>query len=144
MSWAWLLRPLLLVALCCLCTGTVIARGQFDSWTTEDGLPQNSINAILQTRDGYLWLATYGGLVRYDGVQFTSFTKGNTKGLNSNRVVSLMEAGDGALWIGTEDGGVSRLKDGAFTPYTTSDGLPEANIWGFVTDDQNPLLVVTQ
>jgi ligand-binding sensor domain-containing protein len=101
------------------------AGGRFDTWTTEDGLPQNSINAILQTSDGYIWLATYGGLVRYDGVQFTTFTKGNTKGLNSNRILCLMEAGDGALWIGTEDGGISAFRNGAFTAYTTADGLPE-------------------
>ncbi len=46
---------------------------QFDRWTTDDGLPQNAINAILQTQDGYLWLATFDGLVRFDGLQFTVF-----------------------------------------------------------------------
>ena len=49
------------------------AQHQFDSWTTENGLPQNSINDILQTRDGYLWLATNGGLVRFDGARFVVF-----------------------------------------------------------------------
>src|SRR5262245_55124617 len=48
---------------------------QYDSWTTDNGLPQNSVNDILQTRDGYLWLATYGGLVRFDGVRFAVFDR---------------------------------------------------------------------
>ena len=44
------------------------AQHRLDSWTTENGLPQNSVNDILQTHDGYLWLATFGGLVRFDGI----------------------------------------------------------------------------
>ena len=51
------------------------AQHLFDSWTTENGLPQNSVNDILQTRDGYLWLATHGGLVRFDGVRFVVFDR---------------------------------------------------------------------
>ena len=46
-----------------------------DSWTTANGLPQNSVNDIVQTRDGYIWLATFGGLVRFDGVRFTVFSQ---------------------------------------------------------------------
>src|SRR5271165_587698 len=48
------------------------------SWQTEEGLPQNSVTALVQTRDGYLWLGTYGGLVRFDGVRFTVFDSDNT------------------------------------------------------------------
>jgi ligand-binding sensor domain-containing protein len=91
------MRALLVAALCCLCRSPALGSGRFVNWTTEDGLPQNSVNAILQTQDGYIWLATFGGLVRYDGVQFTIFTKGNTKGLNSNRILCLIETPDGAL-----------------------------------------------
>src|SRR5262245_57608165 len=58
-------------------------------WTTEDGLPQNSVNAIVQSRDGYLWLATFGGLARFDGVRFTIFNSANTPGLKSNRITAL-------------------------------------------------------
>ncbi len=44
-----------------------------DNWSSEDGLPQNTVNVILQTRDGYLWLGTQGGLARFDGVRFKVF-----------------------------------------------------------------------
>src|SRR5205823_7291917 len=50
------------------------------SWGTADGLPQNSVTAIVQARDGYLWLGTFGGLVRFDGHAFTVFDPGNTPG----------------------------------------------------------------
>jgi ligand-binding sensor domain-containing protein len=97
---------------------------RFDVWNTENGLPQNSVNAIVQTRDGYLWLATMDGLARFDGVRFTVFSMANTAGIKSNRLIALCVDDAGVLWIGTEDGGVIRYKDRAFTTYTTADGLP--------------------
>src|SRR4030095_8435433 len=63
----------------------------FSSWKADDGLPQNSVYAILQTRDGYLWFTTLDGLVRFDGVSFRSFSKSNTRQLKSNRFNSLLE-----------------------------------------------------
>jgi ligand-binding sensor domain-containing protein len=59
---------------------------RFDQWTTSNGLPQNSVVKIAQTRDGYLWLATHDGLARFDGVRFTVFDWGNTPALKSNRI----------------------------------------------------------
>ena len=81
-----------------------IARSQlrFDSLTTDNGLPQNSVFAIHQTRDGYLWLTTLDGLVRFDGLKFTVFNSGNTDGIQSNRFTCLYEDDEAALWIGTE------------------------------------------
>ncbi len=81
---------------------------------TEDGLPQNAVTAIVQTRDGYLWLGTYNGLARFDGVRFTVFAEGPTPELQSSRVTSLFEDHEGALWIGHETGGLTRFKDGRF------------------------------
>jgi ligand-binding sensor domain-containing protein len=80
----------------------------------EQGLPQNKVTAVVQTRDGYLWVGTYNGLARFDGVHFTVFDDNNTPELRSSRVTSLFEAGDGTLWIGTESGDVSQYKDGHF------------------------------
>jgi signal transduction histidine kinase/ligand-binding sensor domain-containing protein len=84
-------------------------------WTTEDGLPQNSVVAIAQTPDGYLWLGTFGGLARFDGVKFTIFNTGNTPALQGNRITALHVGRDGALWIGTETGEIARLRDGGFS-----------------------------
>lgn len=75
-------------------------------WQTEDELPQNSVIAMTQTRDGYLWLGTLNGLVRFDGMRFTVFDESNTPGLNSSRIVYLFEDSKENLWIGTETDGV--------------------------------------
>jgi ligand-binding sensor domain-containing protein/signal transduction histidine kinase len=86
-----------------------------DAWTSDSGLPQNSITTILQTRDGYIWLGTQEGLVRFDGVRFTVFDTRNTKALSDDWVQALLQTRDGTLWIGTVAGLVS-MKDGAFSP----------------------------
>src|SRR5271166_5649819 len=60
-----------------------------ETWRIEDGLPQNSVSAIAQTRDGYLWLATFDGLVRFDGSRFTVFNPANTKEMKTSRMEKL-------------------------------------------------------
>ncbi len=117
------------------------AQYRFDSWTTDNGLPQNSIYSIIQTRDGYLWMATFDGLVRFDGVQFKVFDKSNTKGLSTNRFTALYEDKDGTLWAGTSDGGLTRYRDGVFTTYTVADGVPEGPVLFFVPDLKGELLI---
>ena len=92
-------------------------------WKVEDGLPQNSIQTILQTRDGYLWLGTQEGLVRFDGVHFTVFNKRSVKALKSNYILTLFEDNRGNLWIGTNGGGLTRYHDGTFRTFTREDGL---------------------
>ncbi len=93
------------------------------TWTTDDALPQGVIYGIRQTRDGYLWFTTLGGLVRYDGVDFTVFAKVTTPGLRSSRFTTLFEAADGALWAGTEDGFVSLYRNGAFVTHSVDGSL---------------------
>ncbi len=92
-------------------------------WRQPQGLPQNTVFSILQTRDGYLWMGTRGGVSRFDGVRFTTFDDRGTNQLKENEVWALAEGDDGSVWIGTYGGGVSRFKDGTFTAYTTDDGL---------------------
>jgi diguanylate cyclase (GGDEF)-like protein len=94
-----------------------------DVWQDKDGLPQNSIRAMVQTRDGYLWLGTYEGLVRFDGIRFTVFDTQNTPVLKNNTVQALLEGKDGSLWIGTNGGGVTRLKGGVFDRFLLGSGL---------------------
>jgi ligand-binding sensor domain-containing protein len=96
---------------------SALAQYHFDSWTADDGLPQNSAQAILQTHDGYLWLATFDGLVRFDGVRFTVFNSSNRPGVESNRFTCLYGDPEGTLWIGTADAGLTRYRQGTFSTY---------------------------
>lgn len=80
------------------------------SWGTEAGLPQNTVNAIAQTPDGYLWVGTRDGLARFDGVRFTVF--GLRDGLQSVEVQTLYVDRQGTLWVGTSGGGLSRWVEG--------------------------------
>ncbi len=82
----------------------------FRAWGTEAGLPQNTVNAMVQTRDGYLWLGTQAGLARFDGVNFKVL--GLAEGLPNVQVRSLFEDAKGDLWIGTAGGRVSRMHAG--------------------------------
>ncbi|MCI0487136.1 MAG: histidine kinase [Blastocatellia bacterium] len=116
---------------------------RFDSWTSGSALPQNSVYSILQTSDGYLWITTLDGLVRYDGVRFKVFNKINSKGIRSNRFTRLVEDRDKNLWICTEDSGLTRYRDGAFTTFTTEDGLPDNWIYGLRQTEGGELLVRT-
>ena len=94
-----------------------------ENWTVADGLPINTITAVLQTRDGYLWLGTNDGVVRFDGVRFTVYNAGNTPEVPSNRIVSLLEDRSGALWIITEQGHLVRYLHGRFTNIGADRGL---------------------
>ena len=82
------------------CPTVASTQSRFDSWTTENGLPQNSIRDILQTSDGYLWLATEGGLVRFDGARFVVFDR-SVPGFGGQRIGALREDRHGALWAAT-------------------------------------------
>lgn len=102
--------------LCALLAGAAPARAAAPRmvathWTVRDGLPVNSVNDLLQTRDGYLWVSTYDGLVRFDGLHFTVFHQSNTPSMPSNRVLSLREDVAGALWVRTESRELVRITD---------------------------------
>src|SRR5262245_30178192 len=116
---------------------------RFDVINTNNGLPQNTVRAIQQTRDGYLWFTTFDGLVRYNGERFEVFNKANSKGINTNRFLSLYEDVDGTLWFGTEDGGLTHYAQGRFRTYTSDDGLPSNGIQGIGRTSEGELLVVT-
>lgn len=73
-------------------------------WSVQDGLPSARINDVVQTRDGYIWLATLNGLARFDGVRFDRFSETDTPGLASRLISCLFEDSDGRLWYGTEMG----------------------------------------
>jgi len=97
-------------------------------WQTRDGLPQETVQAFAQTPDGFLWIGTTGGLLRFDGSHFVVFDRGNTPSFRENSVFSLTSGRDGTLWIGTEGGGVIRMRDGNFRQFGATEGLSD----GFV------------
>src|SRR5262249_40014224 len=141
-------KPALSAAACILGIAvfqqTAHAQYRFDNGNTDNGLPQNSVESMVQTRDGYLWLTTRDGLVRYDGVRFTSFTKNTAKGLTTSRFYTLFEDRRGVLWIGTDDRGVVRYDRGEFTTFGRETGLPDQWVWAMREDDQGRLLVLTE
>jgi signal transduction histidine kinase/ligand-binding sensor domain-containing protein len=117
---------------------------QIDQWTTEDGLPQNSVNALVQGPDGYLWLGTFGGLVRFDGLRFTLMERTDSAGTRHvDRVLALAVGVDGSLWIGTENAGLMRRKDGDYEVYTTADGLPDDQITALHASGDGELWIET-
>ncbi len=103
-------------------------------WTSEEGLPQNSVMALVQTRDGYLWVGTFGGLARFDGIKFTIFNSANTPALTSNRILALYEDNTGVLWIGTEAGDIVSFRSGQFTAHARLDSGQGGSIRTFYKD----------
>jgi len=93
-------------------------------WTIDDGLPEPAL-AMAQTPDGYLWITTFDGLVRFDGRRFVTFTTETTPVFRSHDFVGLHATRSGDLWAGGRDGWVYRLRDGAWTAFDVSDVLPE-------------------
>src|SRR5688500_12971338 len=83
-------------------------------WQTSEGLPEDSVKAFAQTPDGYLWIGTSGGLVRFDSVRFVVFNSGNEPAFQDDGIYTLRVARDGTLWAGTEGGGLVRYRRGAF------------------------------
>jgi len=106
------------------------------SWLKKDGLPDNQVQALLQTRDGYLWIGTRRGLARFDGLKFAVFDHLNTPELPDDNCKSLAEDLEGNLWIATDDGLV-RCRDGTFKRFTKEDGL--AHHEGLVQDKLGPV-----
>jgi ligand-binding sensor domain-containing protein/signal transduction histidine kinase len=112
-------------------------------WRTEDGLPQNRVQAIAQTKDGYLWAGTSEGLARFDGLRFVVYDQSNTAAITDNSILSLEAAPDGSLWIGTEGGGLLHYAGGAFRSFGQKDGLTNGFIRATHLDRHGALWVGT-
>ncbi len=97
------------------------------TWQNDSGLPQNTVNAVIQSHDGFLWMATEGGLVRFDGTDFLVFNTENTAAFRSNSIHGLMEDASGNLWVSTAAGLLSQ-RMGKFLRYGTEQGLPSDSV----------------
>ena len=114
------------------------------SWSTEEGLPQASVQAILQSRDGFLWLATEGGAVRYDGVSFRVYNHAtDPASFVSDDVTSLVEDRAGNVWLGTADGLIEEAH-GTFHRFAEADGLPAPAVIGLALASTGQLQVETE
>jgi signal transduction histidine kinase/ligand-binding sensor domain-containing protein/CheY-like chemotaxis protein len=124
-----------------------LSRYGHDVWRIEQGLPQDTIQTLAQTADGYLWIGTQRGLARFDGVRFTVYSPANTPALHSQAIDTLLADPDGSLWITTDGGGlVHRRKGGdsaSLTTFTTADGLPTDRLRRLVLDPDGTLWIGT-
>jgi len=112
-------------------------------WHTEDGLPEETVQAFAQTPDHFLWIGTAGGLVRFDGAQFVVFNRENTPAIHENSIFSLAAAHDGSLWIGTEGGGLLRYRSGVFRSWSPKQGLTNGYVRAVIEDAQHDIWVGT-
>jgi ligand-binding sensor domain-containing protein/signal transduction histidine kinase len=112
-------------------------------WQTQDGLPEQTVQAFAQTPDHYLWVGTTGGLLRFDGARLTVFDVENTPQLGTNSVFSLMVSRDGSLWIGTEGGGLLRYAAGRFRVFGAQDGLSDGFVRSLLEDRKGTIWVGT-
>lgn len=118
----------------CVCGAQDLRYLSQQAWSTEEGLPQSSVHSIAQTRDGYLWIATEGGLARFDGERFKVFDHAHEGAFQSDDICCLIVDAEGALWIGTADG-VVRRQGGGFTRYGVEQGLPSATVLSMQAGD---------
>lgn len=119
-----------------LSTEKAITQYDVTVWEKRQGLPQQSIFAITQTPDGYLWVGTMAGLARFDGSRFKVFTKAGTGSLASDTIRSLFTDRRGILWIGTSDGGISFYQNREFTTYSL-DQYPFLRDAWVIADDRS-------
>lgn len=112
-------------------------------WETDDGLPQNSVISMVQTRDGYLWLGTLNGLVRFDGIRFTVFDPTNTPNLPGRRIVHLFEDSRENLWVGTESGGAAMVRQGRVLSLDIGRGSRSGRLEGACEDSNGAVWLYT-
>ena len=97
-----------------------ISQYVIDNWTKDEGLPTNSLIDICQTEDGYIWISSYNGLIKFNGIDFQLFNKTNTPIFNTDGVGALKEDNNGTLWMTTQSNGLVSYKDGKFIAHKTT------------------------
>lgn len=123
--------------------GSSLSSYSRQSWVMENGLPQNTVQALAQTASGFLWIGTEVGLVRFDGNSFLTYDQNSKPAVPGNDIQALLAAPDGSLWIGTTDG-LARLENNVVTTFTTANGLPSNSIRALRTAPDGSVVVLTQ
>lgn len=111
-------------------SGLAVSQYKIDGWQTEQGLPQNTVQSMYQTRDGLLWVGTGGGLARFDGIRFSTFESSPVPELASRPIFGFMEDSVGALWIG-HSRGATRHHDGRFERVFSDEMMEGRRVWAF-------------
>jgi diguanylate cyclase (GGDEF)-like protein len=120
-----------------------ITQYRVDGWQTEQGLPQNTAQAMYQSRDGYLWVGTGAGLARFDGVRFATFESVPIVEIASRPIFGFMEDAEGALWIG-HSRGATRYRDGRFERVIDNEMMQGRRVWAFAQDRAGVVWAATE
>ncbi|MCB1007899.1 MAG: PAS domain-containing protein [Acidobacteria bacterium] len=120
-----------------------IAQLGIESWNTETGLAGNWVSDVVETPDGFLWVATSGGLSRFDGRRFHNYTAANEPQLPSNMVKALAVGPDGRVWLGLENGGIRVLEGGRIAADPRFDALPPHPVSALAFDRAGTLWIGT-
>jgi ligand-binding sensor domain-containing protein len=112
-------------------------------WRVSDGLPEDTVQALAESKDGLLWIGTTGGLARFDGAHIKLYGPGIAQVLSVNSIFCLTLGKNGSLWAATEGGGLLRLRGNGLRVYSKSDGLTEAFVRAVFEDDRGRLWVGT-
>lgn len=115
----------------------------YQQWSSFGGLTGTTATDIIQTSDGFINIGTYEGLVRFDGVAFTTLRRGKDNGLTFASVRVVMEDKSGNMWIGSNDEGVQLLQPEGNMTFTTQNGLPNNSIRAIVEDKDKNVWVGT-
>jgi signal transduction histidine kinase/ligand-binding sensor domain-containing protein len=142
------LSRLMLASLCALLLAANSALAATNSsawlfrvWQTDEGLPDNDVSGVAQTPDGYLWVATYGGLERFDGTRFEEFPPANLPGVPNRVVRALTLDRRHRLWLGMDRGALVCAEPDAARAFTAQHGLPDARITQLVEDGEESIWV---
>ncbi len=112
-----------------------------DSWDMEKGLPQNSVIDIIQPQDGYMWIATLGGICKFDGREFKPFDIFDHPNLKSIRATSLYEDKEGKIWVAYEENGISIISNDSVSSFDPKEIDGIINGTGFIEDNQENLWI---
>ena len=128
----------------CLDSNRSLTQYMHRIWQSPQGLPPATIRSVIQSKDGYVWLGTDRGLVRFDGVRFTVLPDLSPPGSEEPRIRQVLEQSANDFWLATSNSGLLRLQDRRVTHYTRNDGLPSDNVHCVVPDGHGALWVCTE